>query len=91
MILASSSRRSVCSLATCLISAARSATRRCARPFAVRLGRRRQRLLHLFVGRGRVLLHHIPGRGVDHCVQTHVTPLTHGSDLGVEVVAVPEA
>ena len=65
--------------------------RRCARPFAVRLGRRRQRLLHLFVGRGRVLLHHIPGRGVDHCVQTHVTPLTHGSDLGVEVVAVPEA
>ena len=56
-----------------------------------RLGRRRQRLLHLFVGRGRVLLHHVPGRGVDHCVQTHVTPLTHGSDLGVEVVAVPEA
>ena len=65
--------------------------RRRAPPFAVRLGRRRQRLLHLFVGRGRVLLHHIPGRGVDHCVQTHVTPLTHGSDLGVEVVAVPEA
>ena len=51
---------------------------RATRPFAVRLSRRGKRLLHLFVGRGRVLLHHVPGRGIDHCVQTHVTPLTHG-------------
>src|SRR5688572_4344906 len=48
---------------------------RATRPFAVRLSRRGKRLLHLFVGRGRVLLHYVPGRGVDHCVQTHVTPL----------------
>src|SRR4026209_2672507 len=48
---------------------------RATRPFAVRLSRRGKRLLHLFVGRGRVLLHYVPGRGVDHCVLTHVTPL----------------
>src|SRR5688572_9566643 len=48
---------------------------RATRPFAVRLSRRGKRLLHLFVGRGRVLLHYVPARGVDHCIPTQVTPL----------------